>query len=202
MVVDHQAWSCMIHGEPDWSTRAAGQTGRRASGLVHTSDGYPHAIAKNRTSDVRFAPLPRRRSPPYPCRTGGLVARDRSNDPRATSRPAGAASKPSTHAGARRWPTISTRNTNSVKRAACKPTSTLKRAAEIVFPNRIGELRKNATPIVSQRELSIRVGISERQIRRIEQGRAVPDAKLLWRIAKALAVSAADLYLKRRDGRS
>jgi transcriptional regulator with XRE-family HTH domain len=57
-------------------------------------------------------------------------------------------------------------------------------------------------PVVSQRALSLTLGLSERQVRRIEQGHAVPDAKLLWRIAKALAVTITELYLNRRDGRA
>ena len=161
----------------------------------------PQQAATNRTSRVRFSPLPQCASPPYPCRTGGLGARDRANDPCGPP-PVPQAKRRclSNQAGARRWQTISTRNTKSVKRTRSRAAGALRRAAEIVFPNRIAELRAKATPVMSQRSLSVTLGISERQLRRIERGSAVPDARLLWRIAKALAVTAADLYLKRRDG--
>jgi transcriptional regulator with XRE-family HTH domain len=97
--------------------------------------------------------------------------------------------------------TISTKNAKSVKAKGSRSASALRRAAELAFPNRIAELRAKHTPVVSQRELSVTLGISERQVRRIEHGHAVPDAKLLWRIAKALAVTVTELYLSRRGGR-
>ncbi len=52
--------------------------------------------------------------------------------------------------------------------------------------------------MLSQRDLSVTLGISVRHMRRIERGEVAPNAKLLWEIAKALAVTVADLYRNRK----
>lgn len=109
--------------------------------------------------------------------------------------------EPSTQAGARRWQTISTRNTHSVKPKQSRAGRVLRGVSRLAFPNCIAELRSKTSPVLTQRELSVTLGISDRQLRRIERGKVLPDAKLLGRIAKALAVAVADLYLRRRDGR-
>jgi ribosome-binding protein aMBF1 (putative translation factor) len=100
----------------------------------------------------------------------------------------------------RRWLTISTKKAKTANAYNQRSGTKVRRVGAISFPNRIGEFRSNATPFLSQRDLSMKVGISERQFRRIEQGRAVPNARLLLHIAKALGITTADLYLKRRDG--
>ena len=72
----------------------------------------------------------------------------------------------------------------------------------MAFPNRIAELRNAAAPRVSQRELSDVLSMSGRQLRRIERGEVAPNAECLARVAEALRVGVADLYLSHRDGRA
>lgn len=104
----------------------------------------------------------------------------------------------SKEAGARRWLSISTKTTKIVKGSRHRALCT----AALVFPNRIAELRGAMTPSVAQRELSAALGLSGRQLRRIERGEVAPNAQCMARIAKALRVGVADLYLRQRDGRT
>ena len=192
----------MLSHDAVWAARrAAGKTGRPASAPVHSATRYPHAIEKTGRLTSGFTHCRNEQAPRILVGPGGLVHVSRKRSVRPPPVPQGKRRSLSNQAGARRWQTISTRNTKSVKTARSRAGGAIRRGAEIVFPNRIAELRANATPILSQRNLSVTLGISERQLRRIERGSAVPNARLLWRIAKALAVTAADLYLKRGDGR-
>lgn len=96
---------------------------------------------------------------------------------------------------------ISTRNTKSVKRRALRSRQGGAAKRALVFLNKIASLRRACEPALTQRELSVRLGISSRHLRRIERGEIRPKAALLAQIAKALLVTVADLYFRRRDGR-
>jgi DNA-binding XRE family transcriptional regulator len=191
----------MLHDAPSPRAAVAGQTGRVASGVVHTLELVHMPRERTGHEMSGFAHSQNEQAPRILVGPGGLLRAIALND-RCGHLPSRGAERrsPSKQAGARRWPTISTRNIKPVKTARPRAAPALRRAA-IVFPNRIAELRANVKPVLTQRRLSITLGISERQLRRIEKGRTVPDAKLLWRIAKALAVTATEIYLKRRDGR-
>jgi transcriptional regulator with XRE-family HTH domain len=71
------------------------------------------------------------------------------------------------------------------------------RSRRLLFPNRIGDLRKGIRHRLTQAELASRMGVSERHLRRIEKGDVVPNAIMLRRIAEVLLVAVSDLYLRR-----
>ena len=97
--------------------------------------------------------------------------------------------------GRGRWLPISQFTHSIVKTAPLRSAHVHTRTCRHVFPNRIAQLRRQPIEPLSQADLANKVGISARQVGRIETGDAAPDACVLWQISMALAVPVADLYL-------
>ncbi len=64
----------------------------------------------------------------------------------------------------------------------------------MLFPNRVGELRRLRAVRLTQKALAVAIGISSRQLRSIEAGVTVPSAIRLAELAVALRVCVSDLY--------
>ncbi|WP_124113844.1 helix-turn-helix domain-containing protein [Paenibacillus xylanexedens] len=64
-----------------------------------------------------------------------------------------------------------------------------------VIPSRREQFRKHRKQKnVSQRKVSMDLGVSENHIRNIESGRGNPDVKLLFKMIKYFGVQAEDLF--------